>query len=34
MATFDELSQIEKDGISVRVKRELKANRYDREKTL
>ena len=26
-----ELSQIEKDGISVRVKRELKANRFDRE---
>ena len=27
----DVLSQIEKDGISVRVKRELKANSYDRE---
>ncbi len=30
----DELSQIEKDGISVRVKRELKANRYDKEKNI
>ncbi|MCP4252367.1 MAG: nitric-oxide reductase [Candidatus Scalindua sp.] len=30
----DELSQIEKDGISVRVKRELKANRYDRERNV
>ena len=30
----NELSQIEKDGISVRVKRELKANRYDRERNI
>ena len=30
----DELSQIEKDGISVRVKRELKVNRYDRERNV
>jgi len=30
----DELSQIEKDGISVRVKRELKANRYDEERNI
>ena len=28
------LSQIEKDGISVRVKRELKANRYDSERNI
>lgn len=31
---LNELSQIEKDGISVRVKRELKANRYDGEKNI
>lgn len=31
---LDELSQIEKDGISVRVKRELKTNRYDRERNI
>jgi len=31
---IDELSQIEKDGISVRVKRELKANRYDGERNI
>ncbi len=30
----NKLSQIEKDGISVRVKRELKANRYDRERNI
>ena len=31
---LDELSQIEEDGISVRVKRELKANRYDSERNI
>ena len=31
---LDELTQIEKDGISVRVKRELKANRYDKERNI
>ncbi|KHE91457.1 MAG: hypothetical protein SCABRO_02778, partial [Candidatus Scalindua brodae] len=31
---IDELSQIEKDGISVRVKRELKTNRYDGERNI
>ena len=31
---LEELSQIEKDGISIRVKRELKANRYDKERNI
>ena len=31
---LSELSQIEKDGISVRVQRELKLNRYDSEKNI
>ena len=31
---LETLSQIEKDGISVRVKRELKANRYDSERNI
>jgi heterodisulfide reductase subunit A-like polyferredoxin len=30
----EELTQIEKDGISVRVKRELKTNYYDRERDI